>query len=92
MDRPKLESWIEAGLFASRWLLAPLYIGLVVALIALLAVFVAELWHQTTGLLHIPPEKLGSGAILIALGLIDLSLSANLLFDRHLLGLRKFRV
>ena len=37
---PVAERWLEALLFSSRWLTAPFYVGLVVALAALLVVFV----------------------------------------------------
>jgi uncharacterized protein (TIGR00645 family) len=39
---PAAERWLESILFASRWLLAPFYLGLVLALAALLVVFVGE--------------------------------------------------
>ena len=69
------ERWLEATLFASRWLMAPFYLGLVVALAILLVVFVnelvAELWH----IANMTPES----AILLGLSLIDLSLAGNLL-------------
>jgi uncharacterized protein (TIGR00645 family) len=69
------ERWLEAVLFSSRWLMAPFYLGLVLALVAMLYVFVIEL---ATELLHITtlnPE----GAILMGLSLIDLSLAGNLI-------------
>lgn len=75
MTKPKLELALEKGLFWSRWLMAPFYVGLVVALAVLLWVFVAELIHE---LIHMPamtPE----GGILMALSLIDLSLAGNLI-------------
>jgi uncharacterized membrane protein YqhA len=40
------ERRLEATLFASRWLMAPFYLGLVVALAALLVVFMRELVHE----------------------------------------------
>jgi uncharacterized protein (TIGR00645 family) len=55
--------------------LAPFYVGLVVAMGALLMVFGNELIHQLSGLLTMTPAK----AILMALSLIDLSLAGNLL-------------
>ena len=61
--------------FASHWLMAPFYLGLVVALAALLVVFVRELIHEI-GLL---PEMNAEGAILMALSLIDMSLAGNLM-------------
>jgi uncharacterized protein (TIGR00645 family) len=73
--KPALERWLELGLFRARWLMAPFYVGLVVALGALLVVFGAELMHQLSGVLGMTPEK----AILMVLSLIDLSLAGNLL-------------
>jgi uncharacterized protein (TIGR00645 family) len=69
------ERRFEAALFASRWLMAPFYLGLVVALAALLFVFLRELVHQI-GML---PEMDAEGAILMALSLIDMSLAGNLM-------------
>src|ERR1044071_9294975 len=74
-DRRTAERWLEAGLFSSRWLMAPLYVGLVVALAALLAVFIGELITEISGITELRPE----GAILMALSLIDLSLAGNLI-------------
>jgi uncharacterized protein (TIGR00645 family) len=70
-----LESFIERGLFASRWLLAPFYIGLVGALLLLISIFCKELWHFF-GLL---PSLDANATILAVLSLIDLTLAANLM-------------
>ena len=43
--KPRIETAFERALFMSRWLMAPFYAGLVVALAMLLAVFVRELVH-----------------------------------------------
>jgi uncharacterized protein (TIGR00645 family) len=81
MDRPDtaaksaIERWLEIVLFASRWLMAPFYLGLVIALGGLLWVFVAELIEELSHLLTMHPED----AVLMALSLIDLSLAGNLL-------------
>ncbi|MEI7932543.1 MAG: TIGR00645 family protein [Alphaproteobacteria bacterium] len=69
-----LERALEGGLFASRWLMAPFYVGLVGALIALMGAFFQDLGHSLPGLLVLEPNA----AILLALSLIDLSLAANL--------------
>jgi len=69
-----LERLLEAGLFNARWLMAPFYAGLVLALIALLVVFVGELVHALPHLLEMKAED----AILLSLSLIDLSLAGNL--------------
>jgi uncharacterized protein (TIGR00645 family) len=72
---PIAERWLEATLFASRWLMAPFYLGLVVALAALLAVFIGELASEVSHL----PELTSESALLMALSRIDLSLAGNLL-------------
>jgi uncharacterized protein (TIGR00645 family) len=71
----RAERWLEQGLFTSRWLMAPFYVGLVVALAVVLWVFVAELIHSLANIAHMDAED----AILMALALIDLSLAGNLI-------------
>jgi uncharacterized protein (TIGR00645 family) len=66
---------LELWLFRSRWLIAPFYVGLVVALLLLLYVFIMEVVHALGGLVQLD----GAHAILMALSLIDLSLAGNLL-------------
>jgi len=73
--KPAAERWLETALFQSRWLMAPFYVGLVGALVALLGVFVREAVHEFAGLATMTPEQ----GILMALSLIDLSLAGNLL-------------
>jgi uncharacterized protein (TIGR00645 family) len=70
-----MERLIERSLFASRWLLAPMYLGLVVTVAVLLWVFAVELFGFATGIASMTVDD----AILGALALIDLSLAANLL-------------
>ena len=79
MTKPKAEVALERLLFASRWLLAPFYLGLVVALAVVMAVFGVELWNEVLHLIHMAPGKVAEGAIVMSLSLIDLSLAANLL-------------
>ncbi|MBD3787037.1 MAG: TIGR00645 family protein [Sphingomonadales bacterium] len=70
-----MEKAIERVLFASRWLMAPMYLGLVGALTILLWAFLMELWHFASGLPDIGVDE----AVMGALALIDLSLAANLI-------------
>ena len=70
-----MERLIERSLFASRWMMAPMYIGLALSLLILLWVFGLELWH----LIQILPVMTVNDAVLGVLALIDLSLAANLL-------------
>jgi len=71
----RLEREFGYALFFARWLMAPFYVGLIVALGAILVVFARELFEDLAGLAGMKPEK----AILMALSLIDLSLVGNLL-------------
>lgn len=71
----QIEYNLEKGLFASRWLMAPFYVGLVGALAALLYIFIEELIHFALN----APNLDANDAILGALALIDLSLAGNLL-------------
>jgi uncharacterized protein (TIGR00645 family) len=87
MTRPnRLEYAVEWILFASRWLMAPFYLGLVLALLALLVIFVRELLHALPQLL----EMSDASVVLWLLGLIDLSLVGNLLLTVILAGYENF--
>lgn len=76
--RGKLE-WVESGLeqllFGSRWLMAPFYLLMIVALGVLLIKFTQELWHIVS---HVATMT-EADAILGVLSLIDISLAGNLL-------------
>lgn len=74
--KPTLETWLERGLFASRWLMAPMYVGLVAALLGLVVIFFQELVHAVPTMLS--GSAHAEDAILLALSLIDLSLAGNL--------------
>lgn len=70
-----LEMIIEKILYASRWILAPLYLCMSVVLLALSVVFFKELIHLIVSL-----EKLSeTDFILLALGLIDMLLVGGLI-------------
>lgn len=70
-----IERRFEQVIFASRWLLAPFYLGLVIALGMLLVKFVQELFHILPHVLDMAEKDM----ILMILTLIDLSLAGNLL-------------
>ena len=71
-------------IFFSRWLQAPLYLGLIVAQVVYVVVFMVELWHLAESVfsgffngegLHIEEAEI----MLSVLGLIDVVMIANLL-------------
>ena len=69
-----IEKIFESLLFASRWLLAPLYLGLVGANVVLVWYFGVEFLHLISVLMH------GGGSVVVGvLSLVDLVLVANLL-------------
>lgn len=70
-----IERNLERGLFASRWLMAPFYIGLVISLAVLLLKFCMMLWEFVV---HAPGSK-ETDIILGVLSLIDVSLVGNLI-------------
>ena len=75
------ESFLEKTIFASRWLQAPLYVGLIIAQCVYVYQFFVELWH----LGHIAFSPAGTVKdpstliMLNVLGLIDVVMIANLL-------------
>jgi len=70
-----IERAIEKLLFASRWILAPIYLGLSVALFVLGVKFFDELWHTLTHVLVFSEAEV----VLSLLALVDLTLVASLI-------------
>jgi len=62
-------------IFASRWLQAPLYFGLIVAQAIYVYRFMAELWHLVSEVRGLSETDI----MLVVLGLIDVVMIANLL-------------
>lgn len=73
--KTNFEGRFEAALFASRWLMAPMYLGLVVAIGMMVVMFGNELLRALPEVMSMTP----SAGILVVLTLIDLTLTANLL-------------
>ena len=76
-ERP-LANLVGSSIFFSRWLQAPLYIGLIVAQALYVVQFWAELWILLKEFVehgHISEEKI----MLTVLGLVDVIMIANLL-------------
>ena len=90
MRKNRFEALLEIGLFASRWLLAPIYVGMVIALLALIGVFAVTLVDDIERLLDTPADKAAEAGILMVLSLIDLSLIGNLLLIVLLSGYENF--
>jgi uncharacterized protein (TIGR00645 family) len=75
MLREKLEALLEGVLFASRWLLAPFYLGLVIGIGIVLIKFVQELYHIAEKAF----TATEADVIVGVLSLVDLALTGSLL-------------
>lgn len=65
-------------IFASRWLQAPLYLGLIIAQAVYVVLFFVELWHLVQNVI-VTGEITEVDVMLSVLGLIDIVMIANLL-------------
>lgn len=81
-----LERIVEKLLFGCRWLLAPMYLGLSLALMALAVKFFQEVAHSLVGLLTLAETDL----VLTVLSLIDLVLVGSLIVMVMLSGYENF--
>jgi uncharacterized protein (TIGR00645 family) len=70
-----LERMMERALYASRWILAPIYFGMSLILIMLTIKFFQEVFHVFPQIMEIKESQL----ILTALSLVDLILVGSLL-------------
>jgi uncharacterized protein (TIGR00645 family) len=88
--RKTLEYWVEYTVFASRWIQAPIYLGLVIGSVLYCGKFIFELITMYTNMFfaeaavtHGPSGiQPGSkeGLMLDILGLVDMSMVANLVY------------
>lgn len=81
-----MERFIENAMYASRWLLAPLYFGLSLGLLALVLKFFQEVFHVLPSVFSIAEADL----ILVILSLIDMALVGGLLVMVMISGYENF--
>ena len=81
-----MESTFERLLYAARWLLAPIYIGLSLALLALGIKFFQEALHLLPHILEMKEADL----VLITLSLVDIALVGGLIVMVMLSGYENF--
>jgi uncharacterized protein (TIGR00645 family) len=81
-----MERLIETTMYRARWLLAPIYLGLSLALIALGLKFFQEVYHL---LIHILEMK-EADMILVVLSLIDIAMVGGLLVMVMMSGYENF--
>ena len=73
---PVAERYLATIVFSSRWLQAPLYLGLIMAQAVYVILFMKELWHLLASLGSLENE---TEIMLTVLGLIDVVMISNLL-------------
>lgn len=81
-----LERFLELAIFRSRWILAPVYLGLAAVLVILTVKFVQELIHLVPKVLEMPEESI----VLASLTLVDIALVGNLLLMVVFAGYENF--
>jgi uncharacterized protein (TIGR00645 family) len=82
----KLETAFEHVLFTSRWLMAPVYFGLVLAMLVLLVKFAKEVWLLFDTIM----TASGGELIIGVLSLVDIALIMNLLIIIMFSGYENF--
>ncbi|MFF7706102.1 TIGR00645 family protein [Pseudomonas sp. NPDC007930] len=81
-----MERLLEKTMYASRWLLAPIYLGLSLGLLALGLKFFQEIFH----ILPMVFQSAESDLILVLLSLIDMALVGGLLVMVMISGYENF--
>jgi len=81
-----IETLIERVMYRSRWLLAPIYLGLSLALLALGIKFFQEVWHLLPHILDLDE----STTVLKILSLIDLAMVGGLIVMVMMSGYENF--
>src|SRR6188474_2186887 len=89
--RENSEHLLERGIFASRWLLAPMYVGLIVGLAMVLVMFFVELWHLVSQFRVAGEDATSAEDMTVAiLTLIDVALLGNLILIVIFAGYENF--
>lgn len=81
-----MEKTIEKLLFASRWILAPVYLGMSLALVALGIKFFIELYHLMVHVIQMPETEL----VLRLLAMVDMVLVGSLIIMVMFSGYENF--
>ena len=81
-----MERFIENAMYASRWILAPIYFGVSLGLLALALKFFQEVFHVIPNVFALSESDL----ILVILSLIDMALVGGLLVMVMISGYENF--
>ncbi|MFL0796305.1 MAG: TIGR00645 family protein [Cellvibrionaceae bacterium] len=81
-----MEKLIETAMYRSRWLLAPIYLGLTIALLALAIKFFEEAFHLILHIIELKEAEM----ILKVLSMIDIAMVGGLLIMVMMSGYENF--
>ena len=70
----RVEQTLESFVFRSRWLLAPFFVGLILAIVALLIKFLKQLWFLAVNVFTLTSDEM----IISILTLVDSALIAEI--------------
>lgn len=74
MMQKRIEHFLERSMYASRWIMAPVYLGMTLVLLVLAVKFFQDLYHFLPQVLELPDSEI----ILKLLTFIDLTLVGSL--------------
>ena len=86
--RTGIEQEVTSAVFAARWIMAPMYLGVVISLAFLTFVFCREVLQYIPNLISMTQE----GALIMALSLVEMTLAINLLLIILVVSYRSFIV
>lgn len=81
-----IEAWLERVLFAGRWIMAPIYVGLLAILVVVAVKFVEELVLTVPFVLSMQEREL----VLFVLSLLDLAMLGSLVLMVSFAGYENF--
>lgn len=81
-----MERLIETLMYRSRWMLAPIYLGLSLALLGLGVKFFQEVWHLLSHVIEMKEADL----VLVILALIDMAMVGGLIVMVMMSGYENF--
>lgn len=83
-----VEQEVTSAVFAARWIMAPMYLGVIIALAFLTFVFCREVLQYIPELMSMTQE----GALIMALSLVEMTLAINLLLVILVISYQSFIV
>ena len=87
-NRTSVEQEVTSAVFAARWIMAPMYLGVIIALAFLTFVFCREVLQYIPELMSMTQE----GALIMAFSLVEMTFAINLLLIILVISYQSFIV